>query len=250
MLEQCLSSIRNVCMAQAPQDIKFEIIIVQDGKSDAIAQRLKELCTRYHCMLLQANRSVGYTYAVNMGLRKAAGDLLVLLNDDICFEQKEWLDYIIKAFQLHPQVGIMGCRLIYPDRRIQHGGMTYIGGLQLLAHKYWGCQENEPGAQKVVRTVAVTGAMLAIKREVYNQIGPLNENFVIMCSDTDYCLTAHKKGWFVLYNGRAYAIHRESQTRILIPKQSKLNKIELNDKVLFYRKWSSELKQMHMQGII
>jgi len=236
-------------MADKP-DIRHEIIIVQDGKSDAVAHRLKELCARYHCMLLQANRSVGYTSAVNMGLAKAAGDLLVLLNDDIRFEQREWLDYIIKAYQLHPKVGVMGCRLLYPDRRIQHGGMTYIGGLQLLGHRYWGCNENEPGALRVIRTVAVTGAVLVIKREAYKQLGPLNQSYAIMCSDTDYCLTANKKGWYVLYNGRAYAIHHESQTRAVIPEQGKLSRIETADKMRFYRKWSSELKQMHLQGII
>jgi GT2 family glycosyltransferase len=250
LLEQCLDSIINVCMLNNASGIKHEILVVQDGISPGITNKLKALCKRFHCHFLQTGRFSGYTSAINLGLQYSKGDLLVLLNDDVRFEQKEWLDLIIKSLQLHPQAGLAGCRLLYPDRRIQYGGMFYSDDFQLLRHKFQGCPESEPDAQRVIRTVALTGAVLAVKREVYSQIGPLDQRFVILCSDTDYCLTAHMKGWYVLYNGKAYAIHMESQTRKQFAELKQLSKIEYRDKLLFYNKWSGQLKQMHMRGMI
>ena len=247
LLEQCLTSIQDICMKGRESYINYEIIVVQDGVSSDITGKLVELCSSFDCAFVQTGQASGYTAAINRGLEYAKGDLLVLLNDDIRFEQEEWLDLIIKSFQLHPRVGIVGCRLLYPDRNIQFGGMYYTDDFQLLRHKFQGQRENEPGAQKVLRTAALTGAILVVKREVYSEIGTLNQNFAILCSDTDYCLTAHMAGWYVLYNGRAYAIHHESQTRKEYYQIYKLDKIEHRDKQLFYYKWSQKLKHMHLE---
>ena len=250
LLEQCLSSIHKVCMSDKPPYLDYEIIVVQDGNSQDVTSELQRLNDLYHFRLFQTGRACGYTRTINHGIRKAAGDLIILLNDDICFEQNDWLALMLKSLQLHPKVGVIGCRLLYPDRRIQHGGMCFTDGIQLLGHKHWGQPEDVPDALKVHRTIALTGAILAIKRDVVNEIGFLNENFIMLCSDTDYCLTAHQHGWIVIYNGRSYAIHHESQTRRQFKYPNRLSKLESHDLYKFYMKWSSDIKHMHLEGMI
>jgi len=230
----------------------YEIIVVEDGGPRKICNELQNLSKSMGFKLVIQERNMGYTKAVNEGLAYAEGDLIILLNDDIVFDQEDWLDHTLEVFGLHPKIGVMGFRLLYPNREIQHGGMYYIGGLQLLGHKYWRNPENNPEANKVLRTVAVTGAVLAIRREVIEDIGLLSEEFVMLCSDTDYCLRAHTKGWMVVYNGRSYAIHHESRTRgqMELDPNDPIHDIQRRDLIRFQEKWAAALANFHRNGQI
>jgi len=249
LLEQCIKSINDVCMAGASASIPYEIIVVKDGSPSGINQSLKEMSAELSFRLIENSTYLGYTGTINLGIRNSSGDLLILLNDDIRFEQKEWLSLILDTLQKSPRVGIIGCRLLYPNRRIQHGGMYYCGGLQLLGHRSWGRRENTPDALKICKTAAVTGAILVVRRPVVDDIGLLNEDFTMLCSDTDYCLSAHQKGWMIIYNGKAYAIHHESQTRRSLGSRL-LGAVEQRDLIKFYRKWSRVLSYMHARKMI
>jgi len=247
MLGRCIQSIHQVCMKGS--SIPYEIIVVADGSPAPIQERLKKMSSSLRFKLIINPTNTGYTKPVNTGIRHAEGDPVILVNDDIVFEDPAWLSSMLKVFGKDPKIGIVGCRLLFPNRTIQHGGMTYVGGFHLAVLKHRGQPENTKEANRVQRTVMVAGGIMAIRRAVIDGIGLLNEKFCILGSDTDYCLTAHCRGWKVVYNGRTYAIHYESQTRKKTEKNG-LPPIQRRDLERFYNKWKEPLKKMHEAGMI
>ena len=79
-------------------------------------------------------RSTGpfnFSAACNAGAAAARGELLLFLNNDIEVIQPDWLDELVRWAQ-RPEVGIVGAKLLYPDRTIQHAGVVF--GLGLVGH--------------------------------------------------------------------------------------------------------------------
>lgn len=249
MLKKCIKSIHDVCMKPAGGTIPYEIIVVADGSPLPILKELKCIKESLGFRLIINLQNLGYTKPVNMGIRQAAGDYIILVNDDIVFEDPNWLNSMIRLFNHHPRIGIAGCRLIFPDRTIQHGGMVYVGGFHMAILKHRGQPENYKEANKILRTVTVAGGIMVIRRQVIRDIGLLNEDFLILGSDTDYCLTAHTRGWRVIYNGRCYAIHHESQTRKKF-EIGGLPPTQKQDLTRLYHKWKDRLEAMHKKGMI
>lgn len=132
------------------------------------------------------------------------GDPIVFLNDDT-LPEAGWLDALQEPFA-DPQVGITGCRLTYPDGRIQHAGV-YLdcpGGI-LTAHNV---TTDEPSRE----VEAVTGACLAVRRACWDELAGFDTGFVNGYEDVDLCLRARAAGWRVWYTNRGSVVHLESQS--------------------------------------
>jgi GT2 family glycosyltransferase len=132
------------------------------------------------------------------------GDPIVFLNDDTV-PQPGWLGALTAPFA-DPAVGIVGCRLVFPDGKIQHAGV-YLdepGGV-LTAHNILTDASSGP-------VEAVTGACMAVRRACWDDVGPFDEGFVNGYEDVDLCLQARAAGWTVRYTADATVIHHESQS--------------------------------------
>lgn len=130
------------------------------------------------------------------------GDPIIFLNDDT-EPQPGWLEALLAPFA-DPRVGIVGCRLTYPDGRIQHAGV-YLdepGGV-LTAHNVATDAPSGP-------VEAVTGACMAVRRETFGE--GFDTGFVNGYEDVDLCLRARQDGWQVWYTADATVIHHESQS--------------------------------------
>jgi len=157
----------------------------------------------------------GYAPAANAGL--AAVDPqsdVVLLNND-CFLTCDAVAVIEKAFA-ESGAGIVGALLSYPDGKIQHDGMDFAPQVQgAFVHGHKG--ESRPSRY----CVAVTGAMVAIKRPVFNALGPLDTRFYLGCEDSDYCLRSWDIGYPVWFEKNLTAIHLEGATRGRTPAEKR-----------------------------
>jgi len=249
MLEKCIDSIQKVCMDGYRDLYDYEILVVDDGSSEEIQAYLKQLSKNLNVKLLLNKENQGFTKAVNMGLRKASGEMLILVNNDILFVQKNWLGHMLNALKRYEKVGIVGCRLLYPNGKIQHGGIVYDGHMH---HRYLNQAGDFKPATKVEKTVAVTGAVMLITREAFEDIGTLDEKYIIAYSDIDYCLRAYEKGWTVVYNGRSYAIHHEGATRHKsgdkrLPIWAAMDR---EDCIRFYEQWRNTMERLHREGKI
>jgi GT2 family glycosyltransferase len=197
----------------------LEIIVVDNGTTNPkvidLYARMKQGKLPFECIFEPG--AFNFSHQVNRGIAAATGQLVLLLNNDIEVIDPDWLRELVSCFD-YPGVGIVGARLLYPDRRLQHAG-TIIGLRNgLAAHWFVGRPDDYPGpmARLHVRQSlsAVTGACMLISRACIEAVGKFNEtNFPVAYNDVDVCLRAVAKGFRIIWTPFATLIHRESMSR-------------------------------------
>lgn len=224
LVQKCVSSLISIT-----KGIKYEIIVIDDGSNQQEKRKLQHLAKKYNFSLILKTHNTGFAKTVNYGIKAAIGDYIVIVNNDIIFTQANWLTKMVNTARLDRKIGIVGCRLLYPNNQIQHAGVSF-NPKDRFRHDYRFAPADHPPALKIKPIGFVTGALMLIKRETVEQIGLLDESYFIACEDTEYCLRAREAGWIVIYCGEAKAIHLEGATRGNTPENKVLEwyKKELN----------------------
>lgn len=199
-LKPCLDSV----LAQDFSD--FEVIVVDNGSTDGSADFVAE---HYRQVRLIRNvRNLGFASGNNIGLATANGDVLVLLNQDTEVGTG-WLEALVGTFD-DPTVGIAGCRLLYPDGKIQHAG-GFLRGARGESEHLGRFEQDDGSDDELVDAEFVTGAALAISRAALQEIGPLDVGFSpAYYEDIDWCYRARSAGFRVVLQPRATVVHHES----------------------------------------
>lgn len=203
-LEDCLSSL----VVQSYPD--YEVIVVDNASTDGSPELVGERFPQVE--LIRNRRNLGYAGGMNVGLRKARGELIALLNEDTVVREN-WLAELARAFKMDMKIGIAGCKILFADgRTIQHAG-GIMGYPQALPDHY-GYGQLDEGQHNQMREVDyVTGAALAIRRRVLEEIGYLDEGFFpCYYEEVDLCFRAREAGYKVVYLPQAVVIHHESAT--------------------------------------
>jgi GT2 family glycosyltransferase len=185
----------------------FEVIAVDnastDGSADFVARNYPKV------RLIRNKRNLGFAGGCNVGLRAAQGDILMLLNQDTSV-RPGWLQVLAEALQ-EPGVGVAGCKILYPDgKTIQHAGGWIEWPWGLARHHGQG--EQDTGQWDVSRSVEyVTGAAMAFRRDVLDQVGLLDEGFWPgYFEDSDFCFRVRETGYEVWYIPDAVLVHKEN----------------------------------------
>jgi GT2 family glycosyltransferase len=210
ILKQCVRGI-----LEATSYRRIELIIVDNQSSDPEVLEFYDTLTGRHAVrVLSFDRPFNYSAACNAGAAVARGDLLLFLNNDVEVIQPDWLEELVRWAQL-PNVGVVGGKLLYPDRRIQHAGIVF--GLGLVGHIFSGAPEKASGvfgSTECYRNyLAVTGACQMMRKDVFLQLGGYDERFRLSFSDVVLCMEAWKAGYRVVYTPHACLVHLESYTR-------------------------------------
>lgn len=153
----------------------------------------------------------------NYLVSQAAGEYVLLLNNDTQVLQDSWLGRLL-SICMRPEVGAVGCRLIYPDNgKIQHAGVVIgLGGV--ASHVFLGAGDiNYAGyMQRAIceqNYSAVTAAVMLVKRETYQAAGGMDEDaFAVLFNDVDLCLKINDLGYRIVYTPHATLIHHESKS--------------------------------------
>ncbi|CAH8717021.1 glycosyltransferase family 2 protein [Paenibacillus thiaminolyticus] len=190
----------------------YEIIVVDDGSPPPIQQDLAAWAASMNVRFIPKQTNEGFSRTVNLGLQHAGGTYALVANNDIIFHEPGWLQHMMAAMQLSPDVGIVGARLLYPNMTIQHGGVIQ-GPKGNFDHRYRFQPADHPPAQAVEDAASVTGALMLIRRDVFDRIGLFSEEFFIAYEDVDFCYRARQHGFRVVYCGAACALHYEGFTR-------------------------------------
>lgn len=200
LTERCLESLLASDLSGA------EILVVDNGSTDGTPERL---ATYPEIRVLALPRNLGFVRGNNAGIAAAAPDHdVVLLNNDLEFPRRDWLQRLRAAAYSDPEVGVVGCRQVLSDGRLLHAG-TYI-----LPDTMWGQQigahELEVGQYTGRREVeGITFAVAYLKRRLIDAIGGLSEEYESYFEDTDYCLRARRAGFRVLFAGDSQVVHDE-----------------------------------------
>jgi GT2 family glycosyltransferase len=192
----------------------LELIIV-DNQSRALPtlELLADLSHGGRARVIRFDRPFNYAAINNQAARGATGEVLLLLNDDVEATSTGWLQEMVRL-AMQPGVGPVGAKLRYPDGTIQHGGIV-TGLFGMVGHLHRGARAERPAWMGLYpRTVsATTAAAMAIRREVWDELGGLDEELAVAFNDVDLCLRAERAGYRTLYTPGAELLHRESQSR-------------------------------------
>jgi GT2 family glycosyltransferase len=210
VITQCLDGLRN-----GTSYPDREVVIVDNGSTEpAVLELYRSLEREGHGVVVPFDRPFNFSAACNAGAAAARGDLLLFLNNDIEVVHPDWLDELVR-WALLPDVGIVGAKLLYPDRTIQHAGVVF--GLGLVGHIFSRAREGTSslfGSSECYRNyLGVTGACQMMRRDVFNALGGYDERFRLSFSDIVLCMEAWKAGHRVVYTPHARLIHHESYTR-------------------------------------
>jgi GT2 family glycosyltransferase len=213
-LEKCLQSI----WKKTTWD-NYEIIVIENNSTDpatfAYYEKAKQ---RYDGLKVVTYPEKGFNFSGinNFGRKAAAGDYLLLLNNDVEVRNGDWLTELLRQCAHKGGAAICGAMLYYPDETLQHAGViTGLGGYAGHSHKYK--QKGGSGYLFRIATVqdfsAVTGACLLVKASVYDEVGGLDEQFAVAFNDVDFCLRVRDAGYRIAWTPYAELTHYESKSR-------------------------------------
>jgi GT2 family glycosyltransferase len=200
-LEACLDAL----LDQTQQ--ADEIILVDNGSTDDSVELVQTLYPAVKIQEIEINR--GYAAGNNSALRTLASEVGILINPDIVV-RPNWLENLLQALAGDTAVGIAGCKLLFPgEQQLQHAGGYITHPRAMPAHR--GMYDRDEGQLDTPDDVDfVTGAALAVRREVLETAGYLDEGFFMYFEDADWCARARRAGFRVRYVAQATAVHDES----------------------------------------
>lgn len=212
LLSCCIESLR-----KNTNYANYELIVVDNGSVEPEALNyLNELMRSEDVVVIRDDGDFNFSRLNNIAARRAKGEFLLLLNNDIEVTSAEWLSIMV-ALANQEGVGCVGAKLLYPNGKIQHGGLVLgVGGV--AAHVLRGRDCNDPvyfNWLNITHEVsAVTGACLLVSRDTYFTVGGLDEeNLAVAFNDVDFCLKVMSSGYRNIYAARAVLTHHESVSR-------------------------------------
>ena len=195
-------------LAAHPPTAAIEIIVVDDGSSDATTTALPQIDgLRYH----RRSQNGGFIAACNEGAALARGDFLVFLNNDTV-PQPGWLDALLQSFDQCPDAGLVGAQLLYPDGRLQEaGGVVFADGSGWNYGRFESASDPRFGYLRDADYVS--GAAIAIPRALFVQLGGFDTRYApAYYEDTDLAFAVRAVGRRVLYQPAARVVHDEGTT--------------------------------------
>jgi GT2 family glycosyltransferase len=212
LLQKCLEGL--VHCTDYPN---VEVVVVDNGCEDPrFPAVLDEAAKLLDVVRVNDHGDFNFSRLINAGVARSTGEIIVLLNDDVEPIERDWLMRMVETAQA-PDSGAVGCRLDFPDGRVQHAGVV-LGLRGVCGHIWKYAMPDEAARNPYIiypsERTAVTGACLAVRRDVFDAVGGLDEAaFPVVFNDIDFCLRLRARGYRTLYRGDARLIHHESQSR-------------------------------------
>lgn len=235
MTLDCLQS-----LAACADTTTFEVIVVDDASSDDSATRLPGIPgLNYH----RNERNLGFIGACNAGAALARGDFLVFLNNDTVVKPG-WLDALLATFSDHPDTGLAGSKLVYPDGRLQEaGGIVFSDG---SAWNYGRLEDaSDPRFNFVREADYCSGAAIALPRALFAELGGFDRHYApAYYEDTDLAMRVRAHGLKVRYQPASVVVHAEGGTA-----GTDLNKgmkaYQVDNEKKFLARWRTTLATTH-----
>lgn len=241
-LKRCISSI----VEKSSYD-NYEIIVIENNSTtDEIFAYYEELKKNPDIRVVTYEGDFNYSAINNFGERYAAGEYILLLNNDTQVITLDWIEELLMYAQ-REDVGAVGAKLYYEDKTIQHAGVVLgLGAHRTAGHTHYRVSSNNLGymgrlcyAQDVM---AVTGACLMMRKSLFEELGGLDEGFAVSLNDVDLCIRAWKSGHVNVFTPFAELYHFESVSRGLDDKGEKAKRYD-RESAVFREKWKDLLEK-------
>ena len=219
-----------------------QVIVVENNSTEKETFAYYEKITARNSKVQVVYYKGGFNFSAicNFGVQFATGDHILLLNNDVEFVSENFVKEML-SYSQRSDVGAVGAKLYYPDGYLQHAGVIIgINGSAGHSHKGLADARNNTGDMyRLVTTqnyLAVTGACLMVKTELYKKFPLDEENFAVAYNDVDFCLRLYEAGYLNVFTPYSEGIHYESKSRGL-DETDKPNLRYEGEKARFAEKW-------------
>jgi GT2 family glycosyltransferase len=217
LLRNCLQSLVDGDQA----GLTTEIIVVDSASTDNSPQMVRQEFPQVR--LVTSDQNLGYAGGNNVGAKAALGRYLLLLNPDTVVGPAA-LSQLVDLMETRPLAGAVGPLLCWPDGTVQSSRRRFptLGSLfwesTLLGqwfpnnHHIRRYHRLDQSADHLQQVDWIVGAAILIRRETWQQVGPLDETFFMYFEETDWCYRCAEAGWEIYYFPTAQVTHYEAKS--------------------------------------
>lgn len=225
-------------------DLTYEVIIVDNNSQDGTIELIEEQFP--NCKLIKLKQNIGFSKANNIGIGQARGKNILLLNPDVVVNDGA-IQNLFKSLEANTTVGIVGPRVLNADgtlqlcspRRIPSLFTEFLNLAELsrffpkgrITNRYrYGNWRHDTEMEAEV----ISGCCMLIRREVFEGVRGLDEDFFFGGEDIHFCWKAKQAGWKVLFVPRAEITHFLSKS--VEKKPDKMRRADLDSMYKVFHK--------------
>lgn len=222
----------------------YEILIVDNGSTEPeTLEYFNAVSKMPNVRVLSYDHPFNYSKINNFAATFAKGSVIALVNNDIEVISPDWIEEMT-SWAIQPEIGCVGAKLFYPNMSIQHAGVIIgLGGCAGHSHKFF--PHDAAGYFNRLRIhqnmSAVTAACLFVRKDVYFEVGGLEERLSVAFNDVDLCLRIREAGYRNLFTPFAKLFHHESISRGAEDTPEKMARAATEVKFMRER-WGEKLK--------
>lgn len=196
-----------------------DLVVVDDASTDGTADAIRS--SHPGAVVIETDDNVGFGAAANLGAAKTFGEIVLVLNSDTEVLEGS-LAALVAAFAENGDLGVCGAELLDPDGTPQWRAgrwpsrswlFAQASGLGAIAGRFRNRKTGSgPGASRVGDVDWVSGAAIAVRRDVWDARGPFDVGYRFYCQDLDLCFAAHRAGCRVAVIEGFRVFHRHGAT--------------------------------------
>ncbi len=193
----------------------LEFVVVHDAETpEAVLHHLRSIAGEA-LTLVRFDGPFNFSAKINLGVTRAQGDLLLLLNDDTELIEPDSIDVLVGHLQL-PDVAMAGAKLLFSDGTLQHAGHVYN---HEIGHACLGWSGESAGPWPLRPLVVdressgVTAAAALVRRSAFEEVGGFSPELPLNYNDVDFSLKLRAVGHRIVWSPWAVWYHFESRTR-------------------------------------
>jgi GT2 family glycosyltransferase len=232
----CIASLENMNYEN------YEIIVVDNASTDGSFEKLRKEFGNKHT-LLASKRNGGFAYGNNIGIKHGlnnGANYILLLNNDTLVDP-DFLLKLIETAESNETAGIITGKILYESQRDK----IWYGGGEINWKRFHGVHYvNDPrhncSSQDLKTTITfATGCLMLIKREVFEKLGLLPEEYFMYYEDVDFCAKAYNNGYSIMYDPQCIIFHKVGAST---GEEESAFSVEWNtrSRLLFMRKYKNQ----------
>jgi hypothetical protein len=201
-----------------------KVLVADNASSDSSLELCAERFPDEPKLKIMRNASnLGFAAACNIGSAQASEPYVLFLNPD-CVLGHDSLQRMLQVLEKNPRVGMVGGLLLNQDGTEQAGGRravptpwrSFVRAFGLYRfNTYWPRLffdfhlHKQPLPKGPLEVEAISGALMLVRREAMENVGPWDEDYFLHCEDLDWCMRFRQKGWKILFVPDAPVVHHK-----------------------------------------